>query len=142
MTPQQMLAQTKPKPNGCILWTGYIDKYGYGRVKYKGENRPAHHVMLAISRPPPEEGLHALHNRECSNRNCINPAHLHWGTNADNSHERSVWGYKPHSDELMTAVQKAALKGDKSQRQIAKEFGVSQTQVSRFKRGFRSHWNR
>lgn len=62
-------------PLGCWLWTGYIDRDGYGRarVTHLGEEL-AHRVVYAFVNGPVPDGLTLDH--ACRVRRCVNPAHL------------------------------------------------------------------
>lgn len=37
-----------PDENGCCIWTGYIQKNGYGKVGYQGGSRLVHRVVYAL----------------------------------------------------------------------------------------------
>jgi hypothetical protein len=62
-----------------FTWTGDDGR----RWKFR-----ANRVALALTVPLPSPGLLALHSRDCSNPGCSAPAHLRWGTAADNSADR------------------------------------------------------
>lgn len=62
----------------CWVWTGATTHRGYGRLW----RRMATHIALEADGRPQPEGLFALHS--CDNPPCCNPAHLRWGTHADN----------------------------------------------------------
>lgn len=75
------------KTDGCWLWTGTIDKCGYGSVKIAGRSRRVHRVAHEMHHGPIPDGLHVDHlchnqdlscdkNNECPHRRCVNPAHL------------------------------------------------------------------
>lgn len=75
--PQKILLrfQKYQKRSGkCILWTGYIDKDGYGRFWLNGRNHLAHRVSYAIkhNEAPAKQDVH----HKCHWRNCVNAAHL------------------------------------------------------------------
>jgi hypothetical protein len=58
----------------CWLWTGALTDDGYGLVNINGVNKRAHRVVF-------EEQVRKLSSKEllsatCSNRNCVNPAHM------------------------------------------------------------------
>lgn len=62
------------KSGECWLWTGSIDKYGYGEFWFDGRTQRAHRVshMLFVGSIP--SGLQVDHG--CRVRSCVNPAHL------------------------------------------------------------------
>lgn len=68
------------EPNsGCWLWTGGIDKSGYGLTKvYSSDGTrktvAAHRVLYQMNRGPIPTGLEIDHL--CRVRCCVNPAHL------------------------------------------------------------------
>jgi hypothetical protein len=84
-------------PNGCINWTGWKDKQGYGRVWIgskvlkTGRAVLTHRLSAAVwlgfdlgSR------LQVLH--KCDNPSCINPDHFFFGTNDDNVADKMAKG--------------------------------------------------
>ena len=90
---QRFLKYVSPEPNtGCWLWTGHIDKWGYGRFFVSGNGSSlAHRASWAIHRGN-TEGLHVLHR--CDNPPCVNPVHLWLGTNFDNMRDMMTKGRK------------------------------------------------
>jgi HNH endonuclease len=66
--------------SGCLLWTGNLDKYGYGRIqvgsRINGTNRmlTAYQVMYALFVGPVPDGLELDHL--CRVRRCAAPDHL------------------------------------------------------------------
>lgn len=76
------------RTDGCWLWTGKIDRRGYGKTN---RGRLAHRVAYELSVGPIPDGLQIDHvvARGCTNHNCVNPAHLEPVTNAENMRRRS-----------------------------------------------------
>ncbi|WP_327738416.1 HNH endonuclease [Streptomyces nojiriensis] len=75
------------KSEDCWLWTGSIDRGGYGRVSIAGRNKLPHRVSYELEHGPIPAGLqvdHLCHNRDtsctkgdsCLHRRCVNPSHL------------------------------------------------------------------
>ena len=122
----------RPELGHCWLWQGFIDKDGYGLVKFDGQTRRAHRVAVFFETGqwPEPCGLH-----HCDNPPCCNPTHIFEGTVADNNKDaaakhRSNWisGSK-HVESKLTEVQVLAIRSRVSngevQRSLAKEYGVS-----------------
>jgi hypothetical protein len=71
----------------CWLWTGFLDRDGYGQFWYHGRNHPAHRVIFELLVRPLAEGEQALHR--CDVRHCVRLDHLFPGTQEDNI--RDCW---------------------------------------------------
>ena len=67
---------------GCWIWTGFVDKDGYGRMCYRGKGASPHRVAYEayVGPIPPNFEIDHL----CCNPSCANPMHLEAVTRAEN----------------------------------------------------------
>ena len=99
----------------CWEWTGDHTQTGHGRfaissVRGKRVRVIASRMALAeAGRPSPSPDLLACHH--CDNPPCVNPSHLYWGTDSDNTRDATERGRR-------------AIIGDKGKRltQAQREF--------------------
>lgn len=80
------LARYTVNENGCWVWGGSLDRYGYGRVWHNGVKGKAHRAFYETHVGPIPDGLgldHLCHTNsdcaagpDCQHRRCVNPAHL------------------------------------------------------------------
>jgi hypothetical protein len=128
------------KTDTCWLWQGFITKKGYGYFGVgNGKNDHAHRVSYRLTYGEFDNKLQVLH--KCDNPPCVRPDHLFLGTNSDNyldklakNRQAKQRGEKNPNAKLsllqVEAIRK--IKG-KSQTQIAKEYNVSQTLISKIR---------
>ena len=64
----------KSDPDGHWLWTGKIDRDGYGRHRFAGKSYMAHRWVWECVNGYIEYGMQLDHL--CKVRNCVNPSHL------------------------------------------------------------------
>ena len=121
--------------SGCWLWTASVDKHGYGMLWNGKTMDRAHRMFFASATGQDVTGKNVLH--DCDNPSCVNPDHLHIGTQKQNLKERTIRGRSGKKIDQQTADAIRSSVG--TQRAIAKQFGVSQKQVWMIKKGF--IWN-
>jgi hypothetical protein len=135
------------EPNsGCWLWTGGVDKKGYGYFNLSGESTRAHRAAWILAHGPIPDGKMVLHH--CDVPGCVNyESHLYIGTALDNFRDMDKRGRKaphitpwlnldtPNPNASLTAQQVTSIRreyesGDTSQAMIARKYGVGSSQIS------------
>lgn len=126
--------------NGCILWLGAQGRGGYGICGWRKKVWSVHRLAWINAHGEIPNGMHVLHT--CDVRHCINPAHLWLGTNADNIADKvrkgrasAATGTKNGNAKLTEADARAIRTDARPLREIAAEYGVSETIVSGIRRG-------
>lgn len=125
----------------CIPWPYGKGANGYGTAGFLGEKTSAHRAVLILRTGVlPSLGMEAAHDPiTCKERSCVNPAHLRWASRVDNILDKKVSGTEL-SGELncqakLTERDVIMIREDKrSERVVAKEYGVSKSTVGRVRR--------
>lgn len=87
LSPAEVLAsKLVEKPSGCIEWSGFTDRDGYGQFGANRKKIATHRLAWEIANGPIPDGGQVLHR--CDNPPCCNPAQLFIGTHADNMTDR------------------------------------------------------
>lgn len=137
---QRFLAKVQ-KTDNCWFWIGARKRSGYGYMVIGGrkalKHARAHRISYEIAYGPIPAGFQVLHH--CDRPNCVNPAHLFLGTHTDNMRDRNI---KERFSSKLSAcdvrnIRKESAKGDITQADLARFFGVRRGQISRIIGGSR-----
>jgi hypothetical protein len=130
-------------PDDCWEWRGMRREAGYGRMKIGGVRWTATHISLLIAGYPRPSDFLALHS--CDNPPCVNPAHLRWGTPADNSadavsrdrmsREGGARGERNPGSVLVEEQVRAIRASELGYKALARRYGVDRTTIRAIKRG-------
>lgn len=131
---------------GCWDWIAFKDKRGYGRLSAGSESRLAHRISYQLHRGSIPDKLFVCHH--CDTPGCVNPDHLFLGTDADNvadmiskgrqaSKDQTTHRGIDHGGSKLTELEIIAIRTSigSSQRSLAKQYGVGQSQIQRIKAG-------
>lgn len=135
----------KNGPNGCWVWIGGRDKWGYGDLYYLAKHIQAHRLSWRFLRGDPGK-MDVLH--KCNNPPCCNPDHLYLGDDLDNARDRQkagtqTWGERTKRAKL-TGVQVRQIRKEfkwagprkSNAAELAKRYGVdSSTTIIKAARG-------
>lgn len=139
MLPDEFCLDTlRRNTDECILWPFRRDKFGYGRFNLSGLRFLAHRYVCVLAHGDPiDDRLHAAHS--CRSTGCVNPRHLRWATAKENiGDDRRRDGTIPcgsKQSKILTEtdvleIRKLLSTTSISQKELAKQFGVSASIVS------------
>lgn len=135
---ERKLAQyARASDDGCLLWTGVMNRGGYGRLLWQGRYHSAHRLAYEVAIGPIPEGMKVLHR--CNAPSCIKADHLLLGTNADKVAMAQMAKGQRNGASKLTVEQVLAIRAARgSHRKIAAEFSVSHQNVGLIRR--RQSW--
>lgn len=129
----------KDNLDGCWIWTAHATLQGYGQIRVDGKTLKAHRVAWSLVNGQIPDSMMVLHH--CDNPSCVNPAHLHLGTLADNNRERCERGrsFIPLGETNAASkliepqvleIRECYANGGITQRELAKRYGVCKSLIS------------
>ena len=119
------------KTDSCWLWTGTLDKDGYGAWWLEGKLFRAHRAMMELAGRAIPPNLVSRHL--CNVRNCVNPKHIVAGTVKENVHDQLVLGTHSrlkYSKEIVNKIRAEYESKQVSQRSLARKYGISPSHVN------------
>lgn len=124
----------------CWPWFGYVNKDGYGEFFFNGRMVGAHELALSFAtgekRLPGFDTCHSCHNPAC-----CNPSHLRFDTRQGNVRDMVEAGRQHRPDfklDRQTAdVIRLRIAAGAMQKQLAREYGVSEGYITMIKQGKR-----
>lgn len=100
----------KRGPSDCWPWLGHKTRAERGMIRIDGRSRVATWAALALDgRPRPSTDHESCHS--CDNPNCVNPAHLWWGTRFENMQDKVRKG-RHHSQAKTHCLRGHPLSGE------------------------------
>lgn len=139
--PAEAFLRRVQKSDGCWLWMGSRNAYGYGIFLMPGERAVrAHRYAYELWKGKIADGHVVMHI--CDNPPCVNPDHLDVGTKLDNNRDAAIKGHTKsgvrHWNVRLTPDQVAAIRDDpRTHHAVAVQYGIAQSTVSRIKSGKR-----
>lgn len=153
---EKLAFYSRVQANGCHIFVGSTDHWGYGLIYWERKLRPAHRFAWEAHNGPIPPGMFVCHS--CDNPPCVNPDHLWLGTNDDNMADMKAKGRARNGAITGTyRTPKGHLKGrrfalpdrrklsweqiqeirdsKRTYEQIGRQFGVTDGTIWRIKKG-------
>jgi hypothetical protein len=143
-----ILAAVDSSTDDCLIWPGYKDCDGYGKIEVAGKTHIAHRLVLQLVTGETGVGLDAAHTPViCHAPACVNPQHLRWATHVENCADRHLDGTdqrgEAHHRAVLTEADVLEIyrnAGGESQRVLGARHGVSYSAVCKIQTGRRWAW--
>lgn len=126
--------------SGCVIWTGYINKTGYGETWRDGARVRVHRAVWERAFGPIPDGLDVLHR--CDVPCCVSIHHLSLGTHQDNMADmvakgRNTMGER-HPFAKLTDQQVEEIRSSrKTLAELSEQYGIAISTASQIRLGQR-----
>ena len=122
------------------LWTGRLDRDGYGGFDVNDRHTRAHRVSYQFFNGDLPAGCYILHT--CHIRRCVHPDHLYAGTHQQNMQDRDAAGHasrqgRPGHKRIPTEALGEICGSSSGHRTIARKYGISPSHVANIRAGRR-----
>lgn len=110
----------------CTVWTGKVDKSGYGNIYFNGVQKGVHMLMCEATNEreikPTEVTRHL-----CSQSLCVNPNHLQFGTRNENAYDAVIACNNKNytSDDKIIEIRSTYLRDGLNMKERALKYGIS-----------------
>lgn len=160
---QMFNLKTPERPDdACWPWSGSLFSNGYAAMKHNRKTLKGHRVSYELHYGRIPDGIYVCHS--CDNKSCTNPTHLWLGTPADNMRDKVAKGRQSkgaaHAETFRNSVlfkenfprgERSGkskitdqqrlhvinrVKAGETQREIANDYGITQSAVSAIWRRF------
>lgn len=134
------------KSDSCWLWTGRVDRDGYGDCSESLGEQRAHRMSYVLHKGKIPDGLVICHTCESlypvgdfTYRLCVRPDHIYAGTHTQNIADRDRTGRSAKgaragnaklTDGSVRQIRERYAAGGITQLALAREYGVNQTKIS------------
>ncbi len=128
---ERMIKRVVPNEDGCWIFMGCKEKFGYGKVSTNGGFDRTHRVAYRKFYGEIPDGLCVLHS--CDVPACCNPSHLFLGTKADNAIDKAK---KCRANKKLTEGDVMAIRiATGTNEAVGRRFGVSASLISMIQTG-------
>jgi hypothetical protein len=129
--------------DGCLIWPFAKSGGGYGAMQDEGQMHPVSRIVcIRAHGPPPTPRHEAAHSCGRGHLGCVAKRHVSWKTAVENTSDKHLHGTvrkgTSHPNAKLTEAdvrEILRLNGEKSHTEIAAQFGIGQSYVSRIVRG-------
>lgn len=128
---QNLLKSAVVSENGCLIWIRARSRSGYGQFRHRGVTYYAHRAAFLLVAGQLARNQVVRH--ACNNPACLLPAHLSAGTQAQNLQDAAILGRAGRKPRLSNAAVLAIRGSTRSQAELAHQFGITQSMVSKIK---------
>lgn len=131
----------------CVAWPFSRNPQGYGYLRFNNRTQLAHRVACELAHGDPAPGMDAAHSCGKGHDGCVNPRHLRWDTRSGNFSDKLRHGTANRGERNSLAkltrddiLRIRSLRGAVTQKQIADEYGIDPSNVSKIQTGVSWFW--
>lgn len=128
----------------CLIWPFGFEGDGYGQATLGSRGMKAHRAMCILAHGEPPEGANQAAHR-CGNRKCVNPKHLYWATEQQNSDDKFPHGSVRRGShapcaKLTEAQVLKILRDDRPSKEVAADYACAARSIRAIREGKTWSW--